>query len=108
MTALIATPAAELALLGDFLPEAIHWLERLFELRQDGKGYAGWSAWRPLGEFKVDEDPVMGWVPDAGFLTGSAGIGLALLGVLTPVEPEWDHVLLSSVRPRSGGAPAGG
>jgi hypothetical protein len=36
------------------------------------------------------------WSDETGFLTGAAGIGLALLAALTPVEPEWDRVLLLS------------
>jgi hypothetical protein len=38
------------------------------------------------------------WRPESGFLTGSAGIGLALLAATTPVEPEWDRVLLTTLR----------
>lgn len=41
---------------------------------------AGWRAWRLLGDFAGPE-PELGWVDDSGFLTGAAGIGLALLGV---------------------------
>jgi hypothetical protein len=32
-------------------------------------------------------------------LTGAAGIALALLAAVTPVEPAWDKVLLVSVPP---------
>ena len=35
----------------------------------------------------------------SGFLTGAAGVGLALLAAATPVEPAWDRVLLVSSRP---------
>jgi hypothetical protein len=41
-------------------------------------------------------------VADPGFLTGAAGIGLALLAATSPVEPAWDRVLLASVPPRQG------
>src|SRR5262249_14088281 len=34
----------------------------------------------------------------AGFLGGSAGVGLALLGALTPVEPAWDALLCLSLQ----------
>jgi lantibiotic biosynthesis protein len=34
------------------------------------------------------------WTGDPGFLTGAAGIGLALLAAVSPVEPEWDRLLL--------------
>jgi hypothetical protein len=38
------------------------------------------------------------WHPDPGFLTGAAGIALALLAATTAVEPEWDRILLASAR----------
>ena len=47
----------------------------------------------------VGEGEELGWRPDPGFLTGSAGVGLVLLAATTPVEPEWDRVLLTDVRP---------
>jgi lantibiotic modifying enzyme len=34
-----------------------------------------------------------------GFLTGDAGIALALLAAATPIEPAWDRVLLVSIPP---------
>ncbi len=37
---------------------------------------------------------------DPGFLTGGAGIGLALLAAIHPSEPEWDRLLLSSIPSR--------
>jgi hypothetical protein len=40
------------------------------------------------------------WAADAGFLTGAAGIGLALLASVTSVEPEWDRLLLVAIPPR--------
>ncbi|MBV8200613.1 MAG: lanthionine synthetase C family protein, partial [Acidobacteria bacterium] len=86
-----------------FKTEALAWLERLMALRQPGEGIAGWRAWRPIGDLTVPE-PVLGWVTDPGLLTGATGIGLALLGAISPVEPAWDRILLSSVPPR----PAGG
>ena len=61
------------------------WLERTLDLRRPGKGFAGFQAW---GEGPNE------WQDDPGFLTGAAGIGLALLAAVTPVEPEWDRVLL--------------
>jgi len=39
------------------------------------------------------------WAADAGFLTGAAGIGLALLAAVTSVEPEWDRLLLVAIPP---------
>ena len=82
-----------------FKTEALAWIERLLALRRPGEGIAGWQAWRPIGEI-TGPDPELGWVADPGFLTGAAGIGLALLGAISPVEPAWDRVLLSSAPPR--------
>jgi len=41
------------------------------------------------------------WEEDPGFLTGAAGVGLALLAAVTDVEPNWDRCLLLSARRRS-------
>jgi lantibiotic modifying enzyme len=80
--------------------EALAWTELLLAQRQPGEGIAGWRSWRPIGDFTVAE-PELGWTTDPGFLTGAAGIGLALLGAVSPVEPAWDRVLLCSVPPRA-------
>ena len=71
------------------------WFERTLALRRAGEGMSGFSAWMsaPDGE--------QGWVADPYFLTGAAGIGLALLAAVTPCEPEWDRVLLTAVPPSS-------
>jgi hypothetical protein len=83
-----------------FKAEALAWIERLMAQRRPGQGLAGWQAWRPIGEI-TGPNPELGWVDDRGFLTGAAGIGLVLLGALSPVEPAWDRVLLSSAPPRA-------
>lgn len=82
-----------------FRSASLAWIERLMAQRAAGQGIAGWRSWRPLGEVPTVETE-LGWVDDRGFLTGAAGIGLALLGAVSPVEPAWDRVLLSSVPPR--------
>jgi hypothetical protein len=41
----------------------------------------------------------LGWQDDPGFLTGAAGVGLALLAATTPVEPAWDRLLLTAIAP---------
>ena len=61
---------------------ALRWLSHTLALRRPGEGIAGFRAYRN------------GWTTDAGFLEGVAGIGLALLAALTPVEPEWDALML--------------
>ncbi|HVG07467.1 MAG TPA: lanthionine synthetase C family protein [Thermoanaerobaculia bacterium] len=60
----------------------------------DIAGIAGFAAWRP------DSDMSPGWEADPGFLTGAAGVGLALLAAVTPVEPEWDRLLMVAIPPR--------
>jgi hypothetical protein len=83
-----------------FRAAALAWIERLMAQRRPGQGIAGWQAWRPIGEI-TGPDPELGWVDDRGFLTGAAGIGLVLLGALSPVEPAWDRLLLASAPPRA-------
>jgi len=81
-----------------FKAEALAWIERLMAHRRPGQGIAGWQAWRPIGEI-TSPNPELGWVDDRGFLTGAAGIGLALLAAVNPVEPAWDRLLLASAPP---------
>jgi hypothetical protein len=38
------------------------------------------------------------WEEDPSFLTGAAGIGLALLAMVAPTPPRWDGVLLTAIR----------
>jgi len=74
------------------------WFERTLALR-GAEGIGGFRAWVPLDPDRTGE---LGWATDPGFLTGSAGIGLALLAATTAVEPDWDRVLLTAIRGASG------
>lgn len=74
------------------------WLHRTLELRRPGEGVAGFLAW------ENDENRQPGWRTEGGFLTGAAGVGLALLAAATPVEPAWDRVLLTSIPLQGEGA----
>jgi hypothetical protein len=74
------------------LAAARRWLERTLARRRPGQGVGGYLR-RGRGE-----DGKFGWVADPGFLSGAAGIGLALLAAATPVEPAWDRLLLLSGR----------
>ena len=58
-------------------------------MRRPGSGVGGFQS------AAFTESGVI-WRDDSSFLTGAAGIGLALLAAITPVEPEWDRVLLLS------------
>jgi lantibiotic biosynthesis protein len=69
---------------------ALRWAGEALAMRNEG--VAGFRAYRPS-----EASP---WVADPGFLTGAAGIGLALLAATTDVEPRWDAALLCDVPPR--------
>ncbi len=69
---------------------ALFWLRRTLEMRQPGLGPGGFRR------ADYDEADQRCWTADPGFLTGAAGIGLALLAAISPVEPEWDRVMLLS------------
>jgi len=72
---------------------ALRWLDHVVSLHRAGQGVGGFLMWTTHGQGeKLD------WSPEAGFLTGAAGVGLALLAAATPVAPEWDRVLLASNR----------
>lgn len=70
------------------------WLRHALGLRRPGEGIAGFLAWSP----KADGSGT--WEADPGFLTGAAGVGLALLAALSPAEPAWDRLLMASVPTR--------
>lgn len=47
--------------------------------------------------FVSDPRPTGERVAEPGLLTGTAGVGLALLAAISPVEPRWDRAMLLSV-----------
>jgi len=73
-----------------FKEAAVHWLRHTLDLQQPGTGIAGFS------KFGRNDDGEYSRLYDPGFIQGAAGIGLALLAAVTPVEPEWDRALLLS------------
>lgn len=73
---------------------ARRWYEIGLDMRSTERGIAGFSSW----DFQVGTEPE--WVDDPGFLTGAAGVGLALLAATTEIAPEWDRVLLLDLPPR--------
>jgi lantibiotic biosynthesis protein len=74
-----------------FREAALYWYGRTLDLRRPGEGAAGFLAWIP------DARGELGWQDDRGFLTGVAGIGLALIAAVTDEEPAWDRVLLPNL-----------
>jgi lantibiotic modifying enzyme len=74
---------------GLFAESARLWYRLGLEMRNPERGVAGFASW-------IGESGQM-WKDDPGFLTGAAGIGLALLAAVSEVEPAWDRVLLVSI-----------
>ncbi|MFP5284310.1 MAG: lanthionine synthetase C family protein [Thermoanaerobaculia bacterium] len=77
-----------------FADAARLWYRLGLDMRKPEGGIAGFETWSPNPGLEP------GWESDPGFLTGVSGIGLALLAGLTPVEPEWDRLLLVAIPPR--------
>jgi hypothetical protein len=72
------------------------WFERALALRAPGEPVAGYRA------FQVEPGGEPTWRADPGFLEGATGVGLALLGAVSAVEPAWDRILLVSLPPFPG------
>jgi hypothetical protein len=70
------------------------WLQHTLDLRRPQGSVNGFAAWGP------DPHDGLNWTDDPGFLTGSAGIALALLAAITPIEPAWDRGMLVSIPAR--------
>jgi len=68
------------------------WLARALALRRPGEGVAGFLAHLP-----EPGSEALSWQPDPSFLTGAAGIALALLAAASSLEPSWDRLLMSAV-----------
>ena len=72
-----------------FRQAALAWFGDASTYRKPGVGVGGFQAW-------AEVDGKQGFVDDASFLGGSAGIGLALLAAITDTDPAWDRLLLLS------------
>lgn len=73
-----------------FKKAALKWFRHTLDQQQPGTGVAGFS------KFGKNDDGEYSRLYDPGFVQGTAGIGLALLAAVTPVEPAWDRTLLLS------------
>jgi hypothetical protein len=82
-----------------FADAARAWLARTLEMREPGRGLAGYLSLVPR-----DGASELAWLPDASFLTGVAGVALVLLGAVTEIEPLWDRCLLCDVPPCAEGS----
>lgn len=72
-----------------FREAALAWFDNTLAYRKPGVGVGGFQTW-------AEVDGGQGFVDDASFLGGSAGIGLALLAAITDTDPAWDRLLLLS------------
>lgn len=68
------------------------WYERTLRFRVPGTGFGGFRSWTTGANDALD------WRDDPGFLEGSAGIGLALLAAISPIDPGWDRIFMESLR----------
>lgn len=71
-----------------FRDAARGWFERTLAMR-GSEGVGGYLAWKA-----VDGSGALAWRPDGSLLEGAAGVALALLAAVEPVEPAWDRMLL--------------
>jgi lantibiotic modifying enzyme len=85
----------------DFLASARAWFGRALSYWEPGRGIGGFLAFTPPDD---DFDRLV-WNEDPGFLTGSAGVALALLAAISAVEPAWDRLLLTSPMPAQAASP---
>ena len=78
---------------------AERWYRVALDMRRPGEGLAGLLSWVDV----VENGKLVGfeWKTEPGFLSGVAGIGLALLAAVTDFEPLWDRVLLVAIPPRA-------
>lgn len=70
----------------DFREAALYWLEQTLRYRQEG------------GELEGFTHALSGWPLHPGILYGAAGAALVLMAASSAIEPEWDRILLLSVR----------
>jgi lantibiotic biosynthesis protein len=70
---------------------AIGWFNRALGLRKSKRGIGGYGV-------KVDGSERK---PNAGFLTGASGVGLAFLAAISSREPAWDRRLLVDIPTQS-------
>lgn len=75
-----------------FKKAALYWYKESIKMAKYEKGYAGYKLPYYLGE----SEKKLCELHNLSLLTGVAGIGLALLSAIYPIEPSWDMCLLLS------------
>lgn len=73
-----------------FAAAAREWFARALAMRRPRAGFAGFRSLEP------DRHHRLAWRSAPGFLTGGAGIALALVAATTDADPAWDRTLLLS------------
>ena len=71
-----------------FKDTTLYWAQQTLNMAKYEDGLAGYKAWHT--------EKYGGWVAEAGFLEGAAGIGLALISLIADIEPKWDRALFIS------------
>ncbi len=69
------------------------WFERGLAMRCEGRGVGGYAF------YYAPDGKTTQWVDDPTFLSGAAGVALALLAFASDAEPTWDRLLLLSSAP---------
>jgi lantibiotic biosynthesis protein len=74
-----------------FYRAARKWLHATIDAAKEGRGIGGYLFSRPNAENRTS------LLPERSFLSGSAGVGLALLAASSSYEPSWDSLLLADL-----------
>lgn len=74
--------------------EALSWYEAALDRRRPGTGVGGYQSFMPKLDAAGGIPDAFEWRDEPGFLTGAAGVGLALIAGTTGIEPRWDRLLL--------------
>jgi len=72
----------------EFKDSAIYWFNKTLEMAVHKDTLSGYKTFRT--------EKIGGPYEEFGFLTGIAGIGLAMISAISDIEPSWDEVLLLS------------
>jgi len=71
-----------------FKDTALYWANYTLAMASHPDGMAGYKAWHT--------EKYGGWVGETAFLEGIAGIGLAIISLISDIESVWDGALLMS------------